>query len=549
MARTRVLIACLLALICGPLFLSGQQPPPAAETAAAEIETAPVMIDDMLLFSVRGIAAYPAEERARTIARRIREIASDPKITTDSLKTVVKPDCTEIAAGGILITRVFDVDAALELDNMPRGLLAEVYLQRIREAVEKFRLDRAPDRLLRSGLFAAGATVGFVVLLLLFLWLFRKLVSLLESKTKARILKLEAKSRDLLKAGKLGKALTDLLRAARLILVLLLVYLFLDFVLSLFPWTRLLSRNLGDYILRPLRTMGLAIVEYTPNLIFIALIVVVARFALKLIRSLFSGIENKTIEIRGFDHDWAMPTYKIVRVLVVALCAVVIYPYVPGTSSMAFKGLSVFAGLLISLGASSAISNVIAGYTMTYRRAFRVGDRVKIGDHLGDVTAMRLLVTHLKSPKNEEIVVPNSLILNSQIVNFSSVARDKGLILHTNVTIGYDVPWRQVNAMLLMAAEKTPGVRREPKPFVFQKALGDFYIDYELNAFTDSPLTMQQTYSDLHKNILDAFNEYGVQITSPHYEGDPDDRKIVPKERWHAAPANPPADPKDGGKE
>ncbi len=547
MARTRIIIPCLLALLCGSLVLSGQQPPPAAETTAAEIETAPVMIDDMLLFSVRGIAAFPAGERARAITRRIREIASDPKIRTDSLKTVVKPDCTEIAAGGIIIARVFDADAALELENMPRGLLAEVYLQRIREAVEKYRLDRAPARLLRSGLVAAGATAGFVGLLLLFLWLFRKLMSLIESKTKVRIQKLEAKSRDLLKAGKLGKALTDLLRMARLILVFLLVYLFLDFVLSLFPWTRLLSRNLGDYVLRPLGNMGLAIVDYIPNLIVIVLVIVVVRFALKLIRSLFLGIENKTIEIRGFDNDWAMPTYKIIRVLAVALCAVMIYPYVPGTSSMAFKGLSVFAGLLISLGASSAISNIIAGYTMTYRRAFRVGDRVKIGDHVGDVTAMRLLVTHLKSPKNEEIVVPNSLILNSQIVNFSSVARDKGLILHTDVTIGYDVPWRQVNAMLLTAAEKTPGVLREPKPFVYQKSLGDFYIDYELNAFTDTPLAMQKTYSDLHKNILDAFNEHGVQITSPHYEGDPDDKKIVPQERWYAAPAKPPADPKDGG--
>jgi small-conductance mechanosensitive channel len=159
---------------------------------------------------------------------------------------------------------------------------------------------------------------------------------------------------------------------------------------------------------------------------------------------------------------------------------------------------------------------------------------------------MRLLVTHLKSPKNEEIVVPNSLILNSQIINYSSLAREKGLILHTDVTIGYDVPWRQVNAMLLMAAEKTPGVLREPKPFVFQRSLGDFYIDYELNAFTDTPLAMPQIYSDLHKNILDSFNEYGVQITSPNYEGDPDDKKIVPKERWFAAPAKPPAGPKDG---
>lgn len=548
MSKMRMILPLLLALFGSSLVLSGQQSPPSAEASEAGIETAPVMIDDMLLFSVRGIQAFPAEDRARAIVKRIREIGADHKIATDSLTAVATEAYTKIAAGGILIMRVHDADAALELEDMPRHVMAEVYLSKIKEAIEKYRLDRAPGRALRRVLAAAGAAAGFVVILLLFLWLYRKLVSLIETKTKAKMRALQTKSRDLLPAERLAKALTGLLRMVRLILVAGMVYGFLDLVLSLFPATRLLSRDLGGYVLQPLGRMGRAIIEYTPDLIFIVVVIVVIRFVLKLVRSLFAGIENRTIEIRGFDHDWAMPTYKIVRVLIVALCAIVIYPYIPGTSSAAFKGLSVFAGLLISLGASSAISNIIAGYTMTYRRAFRVGDRVRIGDHLGDVTAMRLLVTHLKSPKNEEIVVPNSLILNSQVVNYSSMAQGKGLILHTEVTIGYDVPWRQVEALLLMAAEKTPDVLKEPQPFVFQKQLGDFYITYELNAFTKAPLTMMRTYSGLHKNILDNFNEYGVQITSPNYEADPDDRKIVPKDRWYAAPAKPPADPKNEGK-
>ncbi len=545
MAKMRIILPCFL-FFWSSLFLSGQQAPPATENA--EVETAPVMIDDMVLFSVRGIKAYPAEERARTITQRIKKIAADPAIKTDSLVAVETPTYTEIAAGDILVIRVYDADASFELEDLPRLVLANVYLEKIKKAIEKYRQDRTPDRLLRSGLTAVGAAVGFVGALFLFLWLFRKLMSLIESKTKAKILSLQAKSRDLLKAERLGKVLTGILRAARLILVFALVYVFLNFVLSLFPWTRLLSRNLADYVLRPLEKMGHAVIDYIPDLIFIILVVIAARYGLKIVRSFFSGIETKTITVRSFDPDWAMPTYKIVRVLIVVLCAVVIYPYIPGTGSMAFKGISVFAGLLISLGASSAISNVIAGYTMTYRRAFRVGDRVKIGDYLGDVTEMRLLVTHLKTPKNEEVVVPNSLILNSQIVNFSTIAREKGLILHTNVTIGYDTPWRQVNALLLTAAERTPGILREPKPFVFQKSLGDFYVDYELNAYTDAPLAMWQTYSDLHKNILDAFNEYGVQITSPNYVSDPDDLKIVPKEKWYAAPAKPSVDLEAGKK-
>ncbi len=545
MTKRRAILKGVLFCFWSSLFLSGQTAPPAEEIS--EVETAPVMIDDLILFPISGIRTYPAAERARQISLRIRNIAADPRVRTASLAAVDKEGVTTLMAGDTPIMRVFDTDASLEAQGLSRAVLANLYLEKIRQAIDKYRRDREPDRLLRSGLTGGGATVGFFVVLFLFLALFRKLMSRIESRTRSKILLLESKSRDLLKAEKLGSVLAGILRTARLILVFALVYAYLYFVFSLFPWTRLLSRRLADYILIPLGKAGLAVVNFIPDFILILIIIAVARYGLKLVRSFFSRIENKDIAIHGFDHDWAMPTYKIVRVLVIVLCAVVIYPYIPGTGSTAFKGISVFAGLLISLGASSAISNIIAGYSMTYRRAFRVGDLVRIGDNLGAVTAMRLLVTHLKTPKNEEVVVPNSLILNSQIVNFSSIAREKGLILHTGVTIGYDVPWRQVEALLLMAAGRTPGIRREPPPFVFQRSLGDFYVEYELNAFTDNPLAMMRAYSDLHKNILDAFNEYGVQITSPNYESDPDNLKIVPREKWYASPAKLPSDPEKAG--
>jgi small-conductance mechanosensitive channel len=182
----------------------------------------------------------------------------------------------------------------------------------------------------------------------------------------------------------------------------------------------------------------------------------------------------------------------------------------------------------------------LAGYTLVYRRVFKVGDRVKIADFMGDVMEIRLQVTHLRTIKNEEIVVPSSMIINSHVINYSSLARQQGLILHTAVTIGYDAPWRQVHALLLMAAEKTPGLLREPAPFVLQTSLDDFYVSYELNAYTDNPLTMIQVYSDLHENIQDAFNEYGVQIMSPSYRFDPERPKVVPKDQWYAAPSKPP---------
>jgi small-conductance mechanosensitive channel len=219
---------------------------------------------------------------------------------------------------------------------------------------------------------------------------------------------------------------------------------------------------------------------------------------------------------------------------------VVAYPYIPGSDSQAFKGISLFLGVLFSLGSTSIISNIIAGYTMTYRRAFRVGDRVKIGETIGTVTEIRLLVTHLQSLKNEKVVIPNSTILNSEIINYTTTLEDKELILHTTVGIGYEVPWRQVEAMLLESARRTEGLVQDPPPFVLQKALADFAVTYELNAYCRDEKRIPLLYSNLHRNIQDVFNEHGVQIMTPNYVADTPQPKIVPPEEWYAAPAEQP---------
>jgi small-conductance mechanosensitive channel len=202
--------------------------------------------------------------------------------------------------------------------------------------------------------------------------------------------------------------------------------------------------------------------------------------------------------------------------------------------------LSIFAGLMLSLGASSAMASLIAGYTVTYRRAFRVGDRITVGDLTGEVSDVRLMVTHLRTAKNEEVVVPNSLVLQSHVVNYTKLARSHGLILHTTVSIGYETPWRQVEAMLQLAAERTEGVLREPTPFVLEKSLGDFAVTYELNVYIDNTKLLPQRYADLHRNVLDVFNEYGVQIMTPAYEGDPEVPKVVPQDKWFDTPARAP---------
>jgi small-conductance mechanosensitive channel len=297
------------------------------------------------------------------------------------------------------------------------------------------------------------------------------------------------------------------------------------------------------YILNPLATMGWGIAIAIPDLLFLVILFLVTRYLLKLISLFFAAVGRGEVSLSGFDREWADPTYKLLRVAIVALTLVVAYPYIPGSGSEAFKGISIFIGIVFSLGSSSAIANVIAGYTMTYRRAFRVGDRVKIGDTIGDVTEVRLQVTRLKTIKNEEVIIPNSYILNNDVVNYSALARQPGLILHTKVGIGYETPWRQVEAMLLIAAERTPGLLAEPKPFVRQLSLGDFAVTYEINGYCDTPQAMGQIYTALHRNILDVFNENGVQIMTPAYEGDPEVPKVVPKDQWFNAPARAVAEP------
>jgi len=216
---------------------------------------------------------------------------------------------------------------------------------------------------------------------------------------------------------------------------------------------------------------------------------------------------------------------------------VIAYPYIPGSSTAAFKGISVFVGVIVSLGSSTTVANWIAGYTMIYRRAFRTGDIVQIGDVIGMVGESKLQVTTVQTPKNEIVAIPNATIAASEIINYSTLARGQGVIVHTTVRIGYETPWRQVEAMLLDAAARTPGLVAEPKPFVLERALGDFSVSYEINAYCKEPQRLLWHYAALHRQILDVFNEHGVQIMVPAYEGDPEQPKVVPRERWHEAPA------------
>ena len=320
-------------------------------------------------------------------------------------------------------------------------------------------------------------------------------------------------------------------------MLVFLTFVWLVYVLELFPRTASAGAVLFELVVTPLETLGRGLLTAIPNLAFLVVVYLVVRGVLRIVRLFFYAVERDSVKLQHFEPEWAMPTYKLVRIAIIALGLVIAYPYIPGSDSAAFKGISLFLGIVFSLGSSTAVSNIIAGYMMTYRRAFRVGDRVKIEDVVGDVTAMRLQVTHLRTMKNEEVVVPNSQVINGHVINYSTLARKEGLLLHTTVHIGYETPWRQVEAMLLEAALRTEGLAAAPEPFVLQTALGEFAITYELNVACNDPHQMAALYSAMHRNILDTFNEYGVAIMSPAYEGDPDKPKVVPKEKWYLPPA------------
>jgi small-conductance mechanosensitive channel len=513
------------------------EPPLAAE--APIVERAAVKLDGVELFLVRGATSYPAEQRARVIGDRIRALAADPSVGIDSLRVVEADNQTNILAGDRLVMGVIDADA--EIEGISRKLMAELYQTRIAKAIAAYRSDRNPRVLLTHSLYAIGATLAAIFLFFVIRRVTRWLDALAMRRLGQHIDKLEQESVHLIRADQLWHGLRGALTALRVLLTLVVLYLYLNYVLELFPWTRPASRSLFDLVIDPLRVMGSALVRDIPDLVFLAILIVVTRYALKLVRLFFAGIEQGRIQVAWIDSELAQPTHKIVRFLIIVFALVVAYPYIPGSESNAFKGISLLLGLVFSLGSTSVIGNIIAGYTMIYRRAFKIGDRIKVGEHTGYVMERHLLVTRLRSLKNEEIVLPNSLIMNSNIVNYSTLARERGLILHTTVGIGYETPWRQVERMLGMAAERTPGVLKMPRPFILQKALADFCINYELNAYCDLPDDMESIQTNLHRNILDVFNEYSVQIMTPAYMADTDQPKLVPKENWFEAPAEPPA--------
>jgi len=536
---------CAALLVFGVPGAFAQDSLPAAPSKEAKTDEKPVMLGDQVLFHLTTDAeGLTIAKRAREVSKRIKRIADSPTFKVDTITTNdLKTPMTFIVVGDEIVTAVLDQDAALT--GKSRQQVAAEYAQTIRTAIEKYRRDRSMKQRIYGTLYTLIATLILIIILIVIGKFKHKIDRRIDERFKVWKKGLKVQSLEIVRAERIGEVLKGGVKGIRVILVLVFLYIYLHLELGFFPSTRPIANRILGYILSPLTIIGKGLIDQIPNLLFITVLVLLLRYVLKVLKIFFLGVEKERVKLPGFYPEWAKSTYRLLSFLVIALFVVIAFPYIPGSDSLAFKGVSVFAGVLFSLGSQSTISNMVAGFALTYRRAFKVGDRIKIADFTGDVLETRLQVTILRTVKNEEVVVPNSIIMNSHVINYSAEARQRGLILHTSVTIGYDAPWRQVHAMLLMAARKTPGLLTEPEPFVLQKSLDDFYVTYELNVYTDKPQKMGAFYSDLHQNIQDIFNEYGVQIMSPNYEADRDEPAIVPKERWYASPAK----PKDEGKE
>ncbi len=501
--------------------------------AVSKIDGTPVILGDKTLFIIKkNVGSFSPQERSQAVTNRIETIANDPSIRINGLKVLDEQDTTNIVLGEKLIFTLTDNDA--KAAGKSRQELAQEYVQIIDDSISKYREERSLNNILKGFLYSFLSTLGLFIFLKIFNHIFPKIITRVQNWRGIRIPAIRIQDIELLPASRVSNIVTRVVKLLRLILILGVIYVYVSLVLSFFPWTRQLSSRLISYFLVTIYQGWLAFAAYFPNLFALGLIFFVTYYVLKIIRPIFTELRNGNISFPGFYPDWAEPTYKLVFFLIIALAFVLAFPYLPGFGSPAFQGISVFLGILFSLGSTAVVANVVAGTILIYTRAFQIGDRIKIGDAIGDIVEKTLLVTRIRTIKNVIITIPNGTVLTSQIINYSALAQDPNyhLILHTTVTLGYDLPWRKVHQVLIDAALATKDILAEPVPFVLQTSLDDFYVSYELNAYTNKPMLMAVIYSQLHQNLQDKCNEAGIEILSPHYSAIRDGNQITIPENY-----------------
>ncbi|MBL7994092.1 mechanosensitive ion channel family protein, partial [bacterium] len=481
--------------------------------------------DDTLFTIFSKLGSFSAKDRAAAISGRIKTLEKSYGSTADSLEIIEAETTVDIVFGETIVMSVSESDAIW--NNTSKSELAAKYRKIIIAAVMEHQAS--------SSITAIAIGIGLALLVIIAIGVLIKYLRKLFTWTAVQIQQQEDKrirgitfrNYTLFDAKRQVNVLLSVNTILKWLTIVLVIYIALPILFGIFPWTRNLADTLFSYILNPVKRIATGFWNYLPNLFAIIVIVFVFGYVLRAITFLKNEIENGHLSVPGFYPDWANPTYQIVRVLVFAFMVVVIFPYLPGSDSPVFQGVSVFLGFLFTFGSAGSLSNIVAGLVLTYMRLFKIGDRVKIGEVVGDVIEKSLLVTRVRTVKNEIISIPNSTVMSSHTINYSSDAPDKGLIIHSTVTIGYDVPWRDMHKALIDAALKTELILQDPKPFVLQTSLDDFYVSYQINAYIREANKQAGIYSNLHQNIQDICNERGIEILSPHYRAARDGNAIT----------------------
>jgi small-conductance mechanosensitive channel len=536
--------ALLLLAAAAPLQAQPPRPGPSApverDAAAATLTVwnRPIVVFRAVVGQVR-----PAD-RAAVAARRIEDLPDD--VRPEEIRA---EEATIGATHGVLVlartTILFGV-VAEDLDPTTKETPASVAGRAVEE-VRSVLQARAEQRRLPALLRGVALAIGATALLILVVWATRRLAEAVLGRL-ARVTEVRAipvLGRDLwpivdgLRRG--------MVRLTALAVGLAATYLWLAFVLDQFPYTRPWAKHLGNYLVGLLWKLGTGALHAIPGLFAVVVIFLATRIILRIVDVFFQGVESGAVRPRGLQPDTARATRRIVTILIWVFALTVAYEYIPGSETDAFKAVGIFAGLVVSLGSAGLVNHLMSGLVVVYSRALRPGELIQSGEIVGRVTEVGLLSTKLMTLKREEVTIPNAVLAGSTVTNYSRLAGVEGAVISATVTIGYDQPWRQVHALLLRAAERTPGVRRSPQPYVLQRALTDFSVQYELRAHIEVAEERFRRLSDLHAQIQDAFNEFGVQIMSPAFESQPDRPVVVPKGQWHAAPATQPTDAQRGG--
>jgi len=500
-----------------------------AEPAAVVVWNREVVV---LRAAIGGVT--PAE-RAEAIRRRIEELPLEGIVVRAEPAAIRGLEGIAILTGsGMLFGLVpedLDPDSSASLQEAARAAVL-----RIQEIIESRAEAVRPDRIVKGLAYSAGT----LLLLVLFVR------GVLRVRRRSERLRMPQYLNDVRIHGfdmtpvlsYLGRSTVRILSAA---LVLFAVYLFVAFALSQFPYTRPWGEGLGRFLLVHFFELAKGALGAVPGFLTVALIFVAGRLISRAVSGIFERVEKGQAVLPGFDPDTARATRRIVVVLVWIFVLTAAYPYIPGSRTEAFRAIGVFVGLMASLGAAGFVNQVMSGLVVVYSRSLRIGDLVRIGDKEGLVTDIGTLSTKLVSLAQEEVTVPNSVLAGTTVTNFTKLAGEDGAVVQTKVTIGYDAPWRQVHALLELAADRTKGLRKTPKPRVLQRALSDFYVEYQLFANLERVEGRIQALSELHGQIQDAFNEFGVQIMSPHFENQPEQKVFVPRESWNPNPAKEPS--------